>query len=129
MRERRRAHGLSQEELAARIRSAGGKVTQTGIAMREKRSDSRPRFLEQIAEVLNVTPYWLKSGRAASDDAQIVAAQAAAAGELMAALKRAALAFAEVQFGTAPNSNEHRIAAAAEADARKIIAYANKAMK
>jgi transcriptional regulator with XRE-family HTH domain len=127
IRERRKVLGLTQEELAAYIRSIGGKATQTGIAMLEKRGSSRPRFLKEIARVLNVTPYWLKTGRAGNGDARF-AAPGVETADPIAALKRAAHAFAEIRLGTALNSNEHGIATAAEADARKVIAQANEAM-
>lgn len=45
----RTAQGLSQEQLAARVRDHGGKISQTGIDKIEKRGSTRPRALPEIA--------------------------------------------------------------------------------
>lgn len=62
--ERRRAElGLSQEEVAQRVRRLGGEIHQTGIDKIEKRDTQRPRFLKEIAIALEVNEDWLLSGR------------------------------------------------------------------
>ena len=62
--ERRRTElGLSQEEVARRVRRLGGEIHQTGIDKIEKRDTKRPRFLKEIAVVLGVNEDWLLSGK------------------------------------------------------------------
>lgn len=62
--ERRRTElGLSQEEVAQRVRRLGGEIHQTGIDKIEKRDTQRPRFLKEIAIALGVHEEWLLSGR------------------------------------------------------------------
>lgn len=62
--ERRRSElGLSQEEVAQRVRRLGGEIHQTGIDKIEKRDTQRPRFLKEIAIALGVHEEWLLSGR------------------------------------------------------------------
>ena len=60
---RRLELGLSQGELANRIRKNGGEITQTGIDKLEKRDSKRPRYLAEIAKVLNVSQEWLLDGK------------------------------------------------------------------
>lgn len=55
--------GLSQEELAQRVRRQGGEIHQTGIDKIEKRDTSRPRYLKEIAIGLGVTEDWLLTGK------------------------------------------------------------------
>lgn len=61
--QRRIELGLSQEEVAQRVRRLGGEIHQTGIDKIEKRDTQRPRFLKEIAIALNVNEDWLLNGR------------------------------------------------------------------
>lgn len=55
--------GLSQEELAAAVRKAGGDISQTGIDKIEKRDAKRPRCLPELADALGVSEHWLMTGK------------------------------------------------------------------
>lgn len=61
--QRRSQLGLSQEEVAQRVRRLGGEIHQTGIDKIEKRDTQRPRYLKEIAIALGVNEDWLLLGR------------------------------------------------------------------
>jgi transcriptional regulator with XRE-family HTH domain len=58
----RLARGWSQAELARRVTNAGFRMTQGGIALMERRGDSHPRCILQLADALGVSPTWLQRG-------------------------------------------------------------------
>lgn len=59
----RRAKGWSQAELARRVSKAGYSITQGGIAQIERRGDTEPKSIIQLAQALGVSPNWLQSTR------------------------------------------------------------------
>lgn len=59
----RRAKGWSQAELARRVTRAGYQITQGGIAQIERRGDTEPKSIIQLAQALGVSPNWLQSNR------------------------------------------------------------------
>lgn len=54
---------LTQEELAKRVSRAGFKIGQQGIAQIERRGDTQPRCIVELAEALEVNLDWLKHSR------------------------------------------------------------------
>lgn len=54
---------LSQAQLAARVRAFGGVISKSGIQAIEARGDTLPRVIDELAQALEVTPAYLKSGR------------------------------------------------------------------
>ncbi len=59
----RRAKGWSQAELARRVTRAGYSITQGGIAQIERRGDTEPKSIVQLAQALQVSVNWLQSNR------------------------------------------------------------------
>ena len=59
--------GWSQQQLADRVRDAGGKITQSGIDRLEKRGSSKSASSVYIAKALGVNHDWLTSGKGARD--------------------------------------------------------------
>jgi len=59
----RKAKGWSQAELARRVTRAGYSITQGGIAQIERRGDTEPKSIIQLAQALGVSPNWLQSTR------------------------------------------------------------------
>src|ERR671913_21810 len=73
----RRAKGWSQAELARRVTKAGYQITQGGIAQIERRGETEPKSIVQLAQALGVSVTWLQSVRgdrtagASPDDLQL----------------------------------------------------------
>jgi phage repressor protein C with HTH and peptisase S24 domain len=75
----RKAKGWSQAELARRVTRAGYSITQGGIAQIERRGDTEPKSIVQLAQALGLSVNWLQSIRgdktarpmADDDDAQL----------------------------------------------------------
>lgn len=63
VREERRARGWSQMELARRVTRAGYPITQGGIAQIERRGETEPKSIVQLAQALGVSVTWLQSVR------------------------------------------------------------------
>ncbi|MEN9393696.1 MAG: hypothetical protein RLZZ104_2039 [Pseudomonadota bacterium] len=61
--QRRNELGLTQEQLAHRVKRLGGSISQTGIDKIEKRDSQRPRYLKELAIALDVSEDWLTSGK------------------------------------------------------------------
>lgn len=59
----REAKGWSQAELARRVSRAGYSITQGGIAQIERRGDTEPKSIVQLAQALGVSVTWLQSNR------------------------------------------------------------------
>ena len=59
----RRAKGWSQAELARRVTKAGYSITQGGIAQIERRGDTEPKSIVQLAQALGLSVNWLQSIR------------------------------------------------------------------
>src|ERR1700754_1024504 len=59
----RRAKGWSQAELARRVTRAGYSITQGGIAQIERRGDTEPKSIVQLAQALGLSVNWLQSTR------------------------------------------------------------------
>jgi phage repressor protein C with HTH and peptisase S24 domain len=59
----RRAKGWSQAELARRVTKAGYSITQGGIAQIERRGDTEPKSIVQLAQALGLSVNWLQSTR------------------------------------------------------------------
>jgi phage repressor protein C with HTH and peptisase S24 domain len=59
----RRAKGWSQAELARRVTRAGYSITQGGIAQIERRGDTEPKSIVQLAQALGLSVNWLQSIR------------------------------------------------------------------
>ena len=59
----RRAKGWSQAELARRVTRAGYSITQGGIAQIERRGDTEPKSIVQLAQALQLSVNWLQSNR------------------------------------------------------------------
>jgi phage repressor protein C with HTH and peptisase S24 domain len=59
----REAKGWSQAELARRVTRAGYTITQGGIAQIERRGDTEPKSIVQLAEALAVSVTWLQTNR------------------------------------------------------------------
>src|SRR5206468_3436341 len=79
----RRAKGWSQAELARRVTRAGYSITQGGIAQIERRGDTEPKSIVQLAQALQLSVNWLQSNRGdktlgvsgAEDDEQLSLAE------------------------------------------------------
>jgi len=75
----RKAKGWSQAELARRVTRAGYSITQGGIAQIERRGDTEPKSIVQLAQALGLSVNWLQSIKgdktarpmADDDDAQL----------------------------------------------------------
>jgi phage repressor protein C with HTH and peptisase S24 domain len=73
----RRGKGWSQAELARRVTKAGYQITQGGIAQIERRGETEPKSIVQLAQALGVSVTWLQSTRGdrtagvAADDLQL----------------------------------------------------------
>src|SRR4051794_3880360 len=63
VKEERKAKGWSQAELARRVTSAGYQITQGGIAQIERRGETEPKSIVQLATALGVSVHWLQSSR------------------------------------------------------------------
>lgn len=63
LRGEREAKGWSQNELARRVSHAGFQMTQGGIAQIERRGNTSPKSIVQLAQVLGVSVHWLQSDR------------------------------------------------------------------
>src|SRR5215207_6920895 len=59
----RRAKGWSQAELAQRVTKAGYSITQGGIAQIERRGETEPKSIVQLAQALGLSVHWLQSTR------------------------------------------------------------------
>ena len=59
----RRAKGWSQAELARRVTRAGYQITQGGIAQIERRGETEPKSIVQLASALGLSVHWLQSTR------------------------------------------------------------------
>ena len=59
----RRAKGWSQAELARRVTKAGYSITQGGIAQIERRGETEPKSIVQLAQALGLSVNWLQSTR------------------------------------------------------------------
>ncbi len=63
VKEERKAKGWSQAELARRVSRAGYQITQGGIAQIERRGETEPKSIVQLATALGVSVHWLQSSR------------------------------------------------------------------
>lgn len=61
--ERRLELGLGQPEVVRRLKRLGVDIHQTAIDKIEKRDTERPRYLKELAIVLNTTEEWLLTAR------------------------------------------------------------------
>ncbi len=59
----RESRGWSQVELARRVTLAGYRMTQGGIAQIERRGDTEPKSIVQLAQALGVSVTWLQTNR------------------------------------------------------------------
>src|SRR5258707_9159470 len=59
----RETRGWSQAELARRVTRAGYSITQGGIAQIERRGETEPKSIVQLAEALGLSVTWLQSNR------------------------------------------------------------------
>jgi phage repressor protein C with HTH and peptisase S24 domain len=59
----REARGWSQAELARRVTRAGYTITQGGIAQIERRGNTEPKSIVQLAEALGLSVNWLQTNR------------------------------------------------------------------
>ena len=59
----RRAKGWTQVELAQRVTRAGYRISQGGIAQIERRGETEPKSIVQLAQALGVSVNWLQSNR------------------------------------------------------------------
>src|SRR5262245_23163469 len=59
----RESKGWSQAELARRVTRAGYSITQGGIAQIERRGDTEPKSIVQLAQALQLSVTWLQSNR------------------------------------------------------------------
>ena len=59
----RKAKGWSQAELARRVTRAGYSITQGGIAQIERRGETEPKSIVQLAQALGLSVNWLQSTR------------------------------------------------------------------
>ncbi len=59
----REAKGWSQAELARRVTRAGYSITQGGIAQIERRGETEPKSIVQLAQALGLSVTWLQSNR------------------------------------------------------------------
>ena len=58
----RRSKGWTQVELAQRVTRAGYRMSQGGIAQIERRGETEPKSIVQLAQALGVSVTWLQSG-------------------------------------------------------------------
>jgi len=59
----RESRGWSQVELARRVTHAGYRITQGGIAQIERRGETEPKSIVQLAQALGVSVTWLQTNR------------------------------------------------------------------
>ena len=59
----RESRGWSQVELSQRVTRAGYKMTQGGIAQIERRGETEPKSIVQLAQALGVSVTWLQTNR------------------------------------------------------------------
>jgi phage repressor protein C with HTH and peptisase S24 domain len=59
----RESRGWSQVELARRVTRAGYSITQGGIAQIERRGETEPKSIVQLAHALGVSVLWLQTNR------------------------------------------------------------------
>ena len=59
----REARGWSQAELARRVTRAGYTITQGGIAQIERRGNTEPKSIVQLAQALGLSVHWLQTHR------------------------------------------------------------------
>src|SRR5258708_35347638 len=59
----RESRGWSQVELAQRVTRAGYKMTQGGIAQIERRGETEPKSIVQLAQALGGSGTWLQTNR------------------------------------------------------------------
>lgn len=59
----REAKGWSQAELARRVTKAGYSITQGGIAQIERRGETEPKSIVQLAQALGLSVNWLQTNR------------------------------------------------------------------
>ena len=59
----RESRGWSQVELARRVTHAGYRITQGGIAQIERRGETEPKSIVQLAQALGVSLTWLQINR------------------------------------------------------------------
>lgn len=59
----REAKGWSQAELARRVTRAGYSITQGGIAQIERRGNTEPKSIVQLAQALGLSVTWLQTNR------------------------------------------------------------------
>ena len=59
----REAKGWSQAELARRVTRAGYAITQGGIAQIERRGNTEPKSIVQLAQALGLSVTWLQTNR------------------------------------------------------------------
>lgn len=63
VKEEREAKGWSQAELARRVTRAGYSITQGGIAQIERRGNTEPKSIVQLAQALGLSVTWLQTSR------------------------------------------------------------------
>lgn len=103
----RRAKGWTQVELAQRVTRAGYRISQGGIAQIERRGETEPKSIVQLAQALGVSVTWLQSNRgdrvqggtAAGDDAAAEAARRRMRGEAAPVPPAPLQVFASAQGG------------------------------
>ncbi len=78
----RKARGWTQAQLAERVTRAGYKIGQAGIAQIERRGETAPKGIVQLAAALEVAIQWLQTGRGAKATAGAAAAEGGAASDL-----------------------------------------------
>ena len=115
----RKAKGWSQAELARRVTRAGYSITQGGIAQIERRGDTEPKSIVQLAQALGLSVNWLQSTRGEKvarpmpedDDGQLALSEQGGRrrrqGDGSSAAQRAAAARPPLQvFASAQGGNE-----------------------
>jgi len=115
----RKAKGWSQAELARRVTRAGYSITQGGIAQIERRGDTEPKSIVQLAQALGLSVTWLQSTRGErlarptpdDDDGQLPPSEQGGRrrrqGDASGAAQRAASARPPLQvFASAQGGNE-----------------------
>lgn len=103
----RRANGWTQVELAQRVTRAGYRISQGGIAQIERRGETEPKSIVQLAQALGVSVTWLQSNRgdrlqggtAASDEAAAEASRRRMRGEAAPVPPSPLQVFASAQGG------------------------------
>jgi transcriptional regulator with XRE-family HTH domain len=63
VRNERKIRGWTQAELARRITRAGYRITQPGVCQIERRGNTSPKSIVQLAEALQVSLAWLQFNR------------------------------------------------------------------